>query len=73
MTELTKNVRRKVATLRGQPLVVTLSPEGIWIREPRRRIAYLAPYGQVFTMAARMYADAEMRRRKVARAARRAL
>ena len=43
MTELTRVVRRKVATVRGQPLVIALSPDGIWLREPRRRTAYLLP------------------------------
>ncbi len=41
MTNLNRPVKRKVTTARLQPLVVTLAPEGIWLREPRRRVAYL--------------------------------
>lgn len=69
MTELTRPVKRKVVTQRSQPLVVTLAPEGIWLREPRRRVAYLMPYGTAFAQAARMYADAERAKKKAARAA----
>lgn len=69
MTELTRPVKRKVITQRHQPLVVTLAPEGIWLREPRRRLAYLLPYGSAFTQAVRLYVDAERARKKAARAA----
>lgn len=70
MTELNRPVKRKVVTQRNQPLVVTLAPEGIWLREPRRRVAYLMPYGTAFTQAAQMYANAERARKKAERAAR---
>lgn len=70
MTDLTKIVRRRVATVRGQPLVVALAPEGIWLREPRRRVAYLMPYGVAFQRAAEMYAASVRKAKKAARAAR---
>jgi hypothetical protein len=71
MTDLTRVVRRKVSTLRGQPLVIALSPDGIWLREPRRRTAFLLPYGVAFLQAVRLHVDAERRAKKAARAARR--
>ena len=72
MTNLTKVVRRRVETVKHEPLVVALAPEGIWLREPRRRVAYLMPYGVAFQQAAAMYVDAEKRRKKAARKAGRA-
>ena len=71
MTDLTKTVRRKVLTAHHQPIVVALTPEGIWLREPRRRTAYLMPYGVAFQQAVRMHVDAERRAKKAARAAKR--
>jgi hypothetical protein len=71
MTNLTKTVRRKVQTARGEALVVALAPEGIWLREPRKRIAYLLPYGVAFIRAADLYAQAERRRKVAERKARR--
>lgn len=72
MTTLTKPVRRKVATVRGEELVVTLLLEGIQIREPRRRKAYLLPYGYAFLQAVRLQVDADRRAKAAARKARRA-
>lgn len=72
MTELTRKVRRKVFTQRGEPLVVALTPEGIWLREPRRRTAFLLPYGYGFQMAAKLEADRVRREKKAARAAKKA-
>ena len=70
MTDLTRPVRRKVMTAKGhQPLVVVLAPEGIWLREPRRRVAYLMPYGVAHQQAIRMHKDAEARAKKAARKA----
>jgi hypothetical protein len=66
MTNLTRTVRRKVATHRGEPLVIALAPEGIWLREPRRRNAFLLPYGAAFQRAVTLAVDAE-RREKAAR------
>lgn len=71
MTDLTRPVKRKVVTARLQPLVVALTPEGIWLREPRRRTAYLMPYGVAFQQAVRMHVEAERRAKKAARAAKR--
>jgi hypothetical protein len=67
MTELTRVVRRKVASVRGQPLVVALAPEGIWIREPRRRTAYLLPYGVAFQRAVTMAVEATRREKAAAK------
>lgn len=71
MTDLTRPVRRKVTTARLQPLVVALTPEGIWLREPRRRTAYLMPYGVAFQQAVRMHVEAERRTKAAARKAKR--
>ncbi len=71
MTDLTRPVRRKVTSQRGQPLVVALTPEGIWLREPRRRTAYLLPYGVAFMQAVRLHVEAERRAKAAARKAKR--
>ena len=71
MTDLNKPVKRKVVTARHQPLVVALTPEGIWLREPRRRTAYLMPYGVAFQQAVRMHVEAERRAKQAARKAKR--
>lgn len=67
MTTLTRPVKRKIETTRGQPLVVTLAPEGVWLREPRRRVAYLLPYGVAFQRAVAMHIDAVRREKKAAK------
>lgn len=72
MTDLTRPVRRKVVTARSQPLVVALTPEGIWLREPRRRTAYLMPYGVAFQQAVLLHVAAEKRRKAAERKARKA-
>lgn len=72
MTDLTRVVRRKVSTTRGEPLVIALSPDGIWLREPRRRTAYLLPYGVAFLQAVRLHVEAERRAKAAARKARKA-
>lgn len=59
MTELSRTVRRKVRTARGETLVIALAPEGIWLREPRRRSAFLLPYGVAYVAAARLSVDAK--------------
>ncbi|HET6497420.1 MAG TPA: hypothetical protein VFH61_18895 [Thermoleophilia bacterium] len=70
MTSVEKSsVRRSVTTQRGQALVVTLAPEGAWIRERGRRTAYLMPYGVAYQQAARMAVDAQRRERKAKRRA----
>lgn len=70
-TELTRELTRKVRTTRQQALVVMLNPEGMWIREPRRRSAYLLPYGVAYQMAVRLHIEAERRAKAAARRARR--
>ena len=64
---LTRPVRRQVSTTTGQPLVLLLSPEGIWLRQPRKRTAYLLPYGVAWVTAARLTADAAVRAKRLAR------
>ena len=71
MTELTRAVRRGVLTTRGQSLVVVLAPEGIWVREKRRRTSYLLPYGIAWQHAAELYARAERKRKAEERKTRR--
>lgn len=71
MTTLSRPVRRKVTTLRGEELVVVLLPEGIQLREPRRRTAYLLPYGMAFVRAVQLQVDADRRAKAAARKARR--
>lgn len=60
-------VRREVATQRGQALIVTLTPEGIVIREKRRRRGFLLPYGAALQRAALLAAEAERRAKLEAR------
>lgn len=72
MTTLNRPVRRKVSTTRGEPLVVALTAEGIWLREPRRRTAYLLPYGAAFQRAVHLKVDADRREKAAAKKARRA-
>lgn len=72
MTNLDRPVRRKVSTVRGEPLVVALTAEGIWLREPRRRTAYLLPYGAAFQRAVTLHVDAERRNKAATRKAKRA-
>lgn len=67
MTDLTRPVTRKVVTLRGETLVVTLTPEGLLLREPRRRSGFLLPYGVAFMQAVRMQVEAERRAKAAAK------
>ena len=71
MTDLgEKTLQRKVRTLRGDAMVVKLTPEGIVLKEPRRRRGFLLPYETAFMVAVRAAVDAE-RRAKPARARKR--
>lgn len=72
-TKLTRPVARVVSTRRSGDLVITLTPEGVTLREKGRRTTYgpLDP-GALFVMAVRQYVDAEKRRKAEARKARRA-
>ena len=66
MTDLgQKTVRRRVTTLRGDSLIVALTPEGILLKEPRRRRGFLLPYGHAFQQAVKLTVDAERPKRKV--------
>lgn len=71
MTDLTRPVIRKVTTLRGESLVVALTPEGLLLREPRRRSGFLMPYGVAFQQAVRMHLEADRRAKAAAKKARR--
>lgn len=65
-------VRRAVTTARGEPLVLAVTPEGLWLREPRRRTAYLLPYGVAFQTAVRLEVDRQRREKAAARKAKQA-
>jgi hypothetical protein len=67
--ELKRVVRRKVFSARGESLVVLLAPEGVWVRQLRRRHSYLLPYGVALQTAVRLSVDA-LRREKAAKVAR---
>lgn len=72
-TPLSRDVTRKVCSASFGDLVVTLSREGIYFREPRRRTKFLLPYGNAFQRAAFLYAENEKRqRRELAKAKRQA-
>jgi bifunctional DNA-binding transcriptional regulator/antitoxin component of YhaV-PrlF toxin-antitoxin module len=72
MTTLTKPVRRKITTARGEPLVIIVTPEGLYFREPRRRKAFLLPYGDAFMRAVRIAVEAERKEKAAARKTRKA-
>lgn len=56
MTPLTRPVRRTVRGRDGEPLVVMLTEEGVYVRPPRQRVEYPPiPYGALLLMAARAY------------------
>ena len=59
MIPLRKPIIRKVTDSRGRPYVVALSSAGVEIREPRKRTAYLVPYGAVFSLGAKLRANLE--------------
>lgn len=64
MIAVTKEIRRKVTTARGEPLVIIIAPEGIYFREPRRRMKLLLPFGVAFVKAAQLsVADKPKRKR----------
>lgn len=69
MTDLNRPVARRV---RRDEVVVTLAPEGVYIRECGRRKLYgPISYRRLLVLGARDIADATIRARKEARAARR--
>jgi hypothetical protein len=67
---LTKTIRRKVVTLRGEMLMLELAPEGIRLRQPRRRTAFVLPYETAFLKAIRLQVDADNRNKKPRKLAR---
>ena len=73
MTDITESrpVRRKVYTTSGQALVVTMTPEGIYFREPRARTRYLLPFGHGHLQAVRLEVDRQRREKAEERKARR--
>jgi hypothetical protein len=75
MTHLTKPVTRSLISVdrrgNGKNLVVTLAPEGIRFREKGRRTSFLLPYAVGEWTAIKLAADAILRDRKAARAAKR--
>jgi len=71
VTNLTRPVSRKVATHHGLALVVTLTPEGLVIREPRRRSGFVLPYGVAYMQAIRLHVEAERREKAAAKKAKR--
>lgn len=66
-TRLSRPVRRAVVGAKGEPYVVTLSARGVEIRLPRRRYAYLVPYGNLMLYGARLFADAQPKKRRTKR------
>lgn len=72
MTHVDKSpVRREVRTARGAALVVTLAPEGAWLREKGKRTAFLMPDGVAYQRAAEMAVAAKRRAKAEARKAKR--
>jgi hypothetical protein len=59
-THVTRSsVTRECAALRsGRPLMVKLTPEGIYLREKGRRTSYLLPYGVGYMRAVWLAANA---------------
>ena len=47
----TRVLARTVTTVHGTTLVLTLTPEGLAFREPRRRTTFTLPYGVAFQQA----------------------
>jgi hypothetical protein len=71
MTPLRRPVRRKVPSLNHGDLVVTLSEEGIYLRQLRHRQQFLLPYGAAFVRAAFLHADRARAEKQAARRTRR--
>lgn len=72
-TRLQRPVKRVVPTRRDGELVITLTSEGVMVRQKGRRTSYgPIPYGKLLLDGARMYIAAEKQRKAAARAAKRA-
>lgn len=61
--DLTRSTEYRVRTVRGEAVVVALTPEGIRLREPGRRTTYLLPYGVAFQRAVALAVPATRPRR----------
>ncbi len=71
-TKLTRNVTRIVPTRRDGDLVITLTSEGLMVREKGRRISYgPIAYGKLLLDGARMHIEAIKRAKAEARKAKR--
>lgn len=69
-TPLTKSVKRYAPR---EGLVVTMTPEGITIREPRRRFTYgPVTYGMIKLIAAKQLAEEARKEKAAAKALRKA-
>jgi hypothetical protein len=76
-TRIGRPVRREVSTRHWGELIVSLTPEGIELRQKGRRKRYVVPYGVVYQRGAEIEAvamkrerDAKRKARKLARAGR---
>jgi hypothetical protein len=67
-----KPVRRRVISGRGAHLVATMAPEGIYMREHKRRTAYLVPWGLVYLQGAKLEAARRAAEKLAERKARKA-
>lgn len=68
ITAVRTTTRREIppATARSRPLIVTLRPEGLYLREKGRRTSYLLPWGRAYVQAARLAADAKVAAKRAA-------
>ncbi len=74
ITHIGRPVRRRVSSAYGTALVVTMMPEGLYVKEYGRRTSYQLPWGSAYAHGARLAADrrraeklAERKARKLAR------
>ena len=67
MIRATKPVRRLVATLHHGDLVCTITEEGVYYREKRRRTSFLIPHGVAFQRAVDLHLARERAEKKAAR------
>ena len=75
MMVFTRDIVRMVVTSGRKTLVVKLTAEGVWVKEPGQRwsSALLCPWGVVHVRAAWLAAEAKKRARVEARKARKAV
>lgn len=55
----TRTLRREVPSLHHGPLILTITEEGIYYREKRRRTAFLLPHGVAFQNAVSLHVRRE--------------